>query len=107
MKKLQKVIATSLMAFIAILGLAFSADAKSTNHKKVISGQVTSISSSSFVLKTKKKNYTIDVSSSTKLRNKNGDTIKLSDIKDNDTVKATGTLSNSTLSASKVKDKTR
>ena len=107
MKNSKKYLVTGLAILIATAGIAAGANAKTSVHKKTshISGTVVSVSSDSFSLKTKKTTYTVDVNSDTSLLSKTGKTIKISDIKTNDSIKATGKISGKTMAATKVKDK--
>lgn len=118
---MKKIIFASLVALAILSGAALTADAssghKTSKHQqqknsahrndKTRTGTVDSVSSNSFVLKTKHKSYTVNIGSKTHLTNKDSNNFSLGDIKNGDRVKVSGKLSGTTLDAHSVKDLSR
>ncbi len=107
MKNIKKTVLSTVAIMLLALSLFAVGVSAKTVKNKTITGKVTSVSSSSISVSSGSKKYTVDVSSKTKITDKNGKSITLSNIKKGDKVKAKGTLSGKTLDAGKVKDTTR
>ncbi|MDP1833965.1 MAG: hypothetical protein Q8L11_03460 [Candidatus Moranbacteria bacterium] len=103
MQNSKKIIFSTLAVAMLISGVASEANAKTSKYLSNISGIVVSVSNDSFSLKTKKTTYTVKVDSNTNLLSKTGKTIKITDIRSNDTVKAIGEIFGKTMSAAKVR----
>ncbi|MFA7208836.1 MAG: hypothetical protein WC120_00975 [Parcubacteria group bacterium] len=105
MQNSKKLIFSTLAVAMLISGIATEAGAKTSKYSSVISGTVISVSNGSFSLKTKKTTYTVKINPDTDLLSKTGKAIKITDIRSDDVVKATGKISGKTMSALKVKNK--
>ncbi len=99
-------LAMAIMLSSNVLG-AHASTTKSTSDKTE-KGTVVSVSSDSFDLKANNKTYTVKTSDTTVFKDKKGaTTMKLSDIKKGDTVKAKGVLTKMKLSAKSVTEFSR
>lgn len=77
-----------------------------TRHtgRRVFIGTVSNLTENSFTLTRATKTYTVNVTSETKILNHTWKSIALSDIKDGDKVRVLGTISDTIITAKKIRD---
>lgn len=77
---------------------------KDASHRRTFAGVASNISANSLTITRGAKTFTVTTTDATRILNRNWTAIKLSDIKDGDKVRVQGTLTDTTIAASTLRD---